>query len=372
MIHFFDALAECETKGTQVRICHYGDSPITNDGITSTVRRKLQVRFGDAGHGFLLLARPWGWYGHSNVFFDPGAGWESDPLFISRGDGLYGLGCVRFGAQVKGVTTTVGTVSGEEVGQSVSSFDVYYLAQPDGGSFAVDVDGTQNHEVSTANETVGSGYYRVNVPAGPHRMTIRTNGDGKVCLFGVVLESDSAGVQYDSLGLNGAFVGLLANYINNTHWAEQLRHRKPDLVILNYGTNESEFENLPMDRYEKDTREVIRRIRAAVPDASILLIGPMDRGKRGPGGAIVTRPMIAKLVGYQRRLAAETGCAFFDAFTAMGGDGTVARWRETRPHLMGGDFTHPTPQGAEIVGTLIYDAITKAYDERRSTCCPKQ
>ena len=30
---------------------------------------------------------------------------------------------------------------------------------------------------------------------------------------------------------------------------------------------------------------------------------------------------------------------------------------------MGGDFTHPTAQGAEIVGTLIYDAIIKAYEE---------
>jgi hypothetical protein len=31
---------------------------------------------------------------------------------------------------------------------------------------------------------------------------------------------------------------------------------------------------------------------------------------------------------------------------------------------MGGDFTHPTAQGAEIVGSLIYNAIIKEYEKR--------
>jgi hypothetical protein len=118
-----------------------------------------------------------------------------------------------------------------------------------------------------------------------------------------------------------------------------------------------------MDQYERDTKEAIRRIRAALPDVSIMLAGPMDRGARGAGGTIITRPMILKLVSYQRRIAAKTGCAFFDTFTAMGGEGTVARWYEARPKLMGGDLTHPTAQGAEIVGTLIYEAMIDAYEE---------
>jgi lysophospholipase L1-like esterase len=121
-----------------------------------------------------------------------------------------------------------------------------------------------------------------------------------------------------------------------------------------------------MDQYEQDTKEAIGRIRAALPGVSIMLVGPMDRGARGKGGGIVTRPMIPKLINYQRRLAAETGCAFFDTFTAMGGEGTVATWCEARPRLMGGDFTHPTAQGAEIVGTLVYDAIIKAYEEYKA------
>lgn len=362
----FASLLKTESDGTQTRICHYGDSPITNDGITSTVRRKLQLRFGDAGHGFILIDKPWGWYEHAGVIREASRGWQSDPMFISRGEHFYGLGGVSFTAASAGVSASFSTVRDGDVGRSVSAFDIYFLMRPRGGDFDIAVDDQQVESVSTASDDIKSGFHRVNVAEGPHKLTIRIVGNGEVQMFGVTLESSHSGVQYDSLGVNGAFIGLLAHYVDADHWAEQLRHRRPDLVIIGYGTNESQFERLPMDQYEQDTREAIRRIRAALPGVSIMLLGPMDRGMRGAGGGIVTRPMIPKLIAYQRRLAAETGCAFFDLFTAMGGDGTVARWCEARPRLMGGDFTHPTAQGAEIVGTLIYDAMMKAYDEHKT------
>jgi lysophospholipase L1-like esterase len=360
--NFYMALLKAEKGEGVVRISHYGDSPITNDGITSTVRRLFQTKFGDAGHGYILAGKPWGWYGHLGVTHSVSGGWKSEPMFISRGDHLYGLGGASFTASEAGVTASFGTAPDGEIGEKVTRFDIYYLAQPGGGELDIDVDGAAYGRLSTASDEVRSGFYQVELEAGRHEMTLRTVGNGEVRIYGVVLESGTRGVEYDSLGVNGAFIGLLAHYLDKEHWIEQLRHRRPDLVILAYGANESEYEGLSMEQYEKDTKEVIGRIRAALPRVSIMLLGPMDRGKRGEGGEIVTRPMIKQLTSYQRKIAAETGCAFFDTFTAMGGEGTVARWREARPRLMGGDFTHPTAQGAEIVGSLIYDAIIRAYE----------
>jgi lysophospholipase L1-like esterase len=359
--HFFSALLKAETGAARVVVSHYGDSPITGDGITSTVRRKLQLRFGDAGHGFVLTARPWGWYNHVGVRHDA-SGWVSDPMFISRGDHLFGYGGASFKTSAAGATATFSTADEGEVGRSVSAFDLYFLAQPGGGEFEVEVDGALHSRVTTGSETIHSGFHQAKVAAGAHTLTIRTIGNGEVRMFGVALANGERGVEYDSLGDNGAFIGLLANYMNESHWTEQLRRRRPDLVILNYGANESEFENWPMDKYERDTKEVIRRIRAALPEASILFVGPMDRGTRAKGGAIITRPTIPKLIAAQRRFATETGCAFFDTFAAMGGEGTVARWLTAKPKLMGGDFTHPTWQGSEVVGSLIHDAIIRAYE----------
>ncbi len=372
LTHFFNTLHTVETQCGQARISHYGDSPITNDGITATVRRKLQKRFGDGGHGFVLAGKPWGWYQHDAVTLEA-RGWQSNAMWYTRGDTLFGLGGANFIANTPSafasfatsLTTHFGTT---EFGQRVAAFDIYYLVQPNGGDLLIEIDGKAAQRITTISDTPRSAFHRVSVTAGDaHKLTLKPAGNGAVRLFGVVLDSGERGVQYDSLGVNGAFIGLLSHYLDETHWREQLRHRQPNLVILAYGANESEYENWPMDQYAQDMREAVRRIRAALPDVSIMFVAPMDRGQRGPGGTITTRPMIPKIVAAQRAIAAETGCAFFDTFTAMGGAGTVARWRQARPLLMGGDYLHPTTEGAEIVGTLLYDALMKAY-EKDSTC----
>jgi lysophospholipase L1-like esterase len=358
---FFASLNRTERGAGRVVITHYGDSPITNDGITLTVRRKLQARFGDAGHGFVLPVKPWGWYAHDGIEHLTGRGWDAQPIFISRGDHRFGLGGASLTASSPDATATIALTP-----KSKGAIEVYYLAQPGGGDFVIEVDEIERQRVATGSAETRSGFQRQEIEAGNHRLTIRPAGNGEARIFGVTIDAETKGVVYDSLGANGAFIGLLANYLDAEHWTEQLRHRQPALVVIGYGANESQFESLPMDRYERDTREVVRRIKTALPQASILFFGPMDRGERGAGGALVTRRMIPKLVDYQRRLAAETGCAFFDTFTAMGGEGTVARWAVARPKLMGGDWTHPTAQGSEVVGTLLYDALMKAYENYRA------
>ena len=48
----------------------------------------------------------------------------------------------------------------------------------------------------------------------------------------------------------------------------------------------------------------------------------------------------------------------------MGGEGSMARWFKVRPQLGGGDLTHPTPRGAEVLGDLLSDALVRAYEAR--------
>jgi lysophospholipase L1-like esterase len=195
---------------------------------------------------------------------------------------------------------------------------------------------------------------------------------GNVRLFGAVLENDRAGVVYDSLGVNGAFAGLLETVMNQQHWTEQLQHRHPDLVVLNYGTNESEYaSDVQMVRYENELREVVRRVHAALPGTAILIISPMDRGKRAPGNKVVTLESIPKIVAMQQRVARDSGCAFLNLFAAMGGQGTMARWHGGKRHLVGADLTHPNADGAATVGVLIYQALVDGYANYRARVSDK-
>jgi lysophospholipase L1-like esterase len=368
---FYASLARTDAKqpGSVTRVTHYGDSPITNDGITSTVRRLLQTRFGDAGHGFILMDRPWAWYGHDAITFTSGGGWDDQPMGPASNADEFGLGGVQFRASGPGKYARFAPASTGETGKNFSRMEVYYLQEPGGGQFNVSVNNESLHTVSTSSDALTSGFHEIKAPQpGANTFEVKSAG-GSVRLFGAVLENDGPGVVYDSLGVNGAYAGLLVSAMNEGHWSEQLRHRNPNLVIINYGTNESQYASADqMQRYEKDLHEVIRRVRSALPNVAILVVSPMDRGKRVPGGKIVTLPSIPMIVEMQRRVALEENCAFFNTFQAMGGEGTMAKWAagKGKDHLVGGDLTHPTAEGSEIVGRLIYEAINDGYTKYRA------
>jgi hypothetical protein len=94
---------------------------------------------------------------------------------------------------------------------------------------------------------------------------------------------------------------------------------------------------------------------------SCLLFGPLDQAERNERGAIVTLEKLPQIVEVQRSVAKREGCAFFDTYAAMGGEGSIARWRKARPRLATSDLRHATPEGYELTGNLYYKALLKAF-----------
>jgi hypothetical protein len=41
------------------------------------MRRILQTKYGDGGHGFVAAGRPWGWYLHQDVRHDAHGAWTA-------------------------------------------------------------------------------------------------------------------------------------------------------------------------------------------------------------------------------------------------------------------------------------------------------
>ena len=364
--HFFDALWRSERKepGAVTRIVHYGDSPTTADLITADARALLQHNYGDAGLGFILAAKPWAWYAHRGVQLS-GSGWSiHTPIHPDLRDRMYGLGGVAFITSGEATTRLVLQDQGQ------TSVEVSFLRQPGGGTITVSSGELTLGQVDTAAETAEAGFAAFDLH--PPTKEIEIHAAGNVRVFGITLEKAGTGVVYDSLGLNGAFTTILAHTFDQRHWTEQLQHRKPDLLILNYGTNESGFAPYVDKVYEKELRLAVSRLRAALPQCSLLIMSPMDRAERESGDEVRTLASLPRLVEIQRRVALETGCAFFDTFHAMGGDGTAARWYDAHPRLMSADFIHPTPAGARLVGERFYRALSQGLGEYKVSYIRKE
>ena len=352
---FYQSLwrTEAQESGAVTRVLHYGDSPVTADSITADARALLQEHFGDAGHGFILIAKPWAWYGHRGVDVR-GSGWHIEAASQSHArDGFHGVGGVSFDG-------STGASSQLVLHEDHARMEIKYLRQPGGGTLAVEADSSPIGKLETDGPEKQPAFKMFDLPSGARDIALVVER-GPVRMFGVSFEKDGPGVIYNSLGLNGGQVQMVVRFFEKAQWAAELEHERPDLVVVNYGTNESLYADYIERYYPGELREVIRRIKTAVPKASLLVMSPMDRGERNSLGQIVTPAALPRLVEIQRQIAAEMGCAFFNTFQAMGGEGTMARWYENQPRLVSADFTHPLPAGAKKVGVLLDQALESGF-----------
>ena len=355
MHFFYEALARTQARQGIAKVLHYGDSPVTADSITADARAMLQSQYGDAGHGFVLIAKPWSWYTHRGVDI-ASSGWivETASTAPRARDNLHGFGGVSF----KGVVGATSRIKLPDARHT--RLEVLYLRQPNGGEFRIDAAGEPIDTISTDGEGKSTGYASVALPEATSQVKL-TVTKGTVRLFGIELEKPGPGVIYDSIGLNGASVQHLLRFFDAGQWTEQLQHENPDLIVINYGTNESVYPKYVDSQYASELKQVLARVHAASPRSSILIMSPMDRGERTQG-VIRTMPIMPKIVDVQNQTAIDAGCAFFNTFQAMGGPGTMARWYDNKPRLVSADYTHPLPGGAAVIGKLLDQALVEGYE----------
>jgi lysophospholipase L1-like esterase len=360
LLGFYRALADTAQKKPNAitRVAHFGDSVVVGDYVTNTLRRKLQTEFGDAGHGFLLIANAWPAYFHNDVSRYATAGWTVSRIVGPYAeDGFYGLGGVSFKAHPN-TLARFGTAKTGTFGRNVSRFVLAYLEQPGGGKLQISVDGKVHTLLDTNGPLPKSAFFEIRVPDAEHEFEIYTK-EGQSRAFGVVLEREMPGVVYDAIGVQGARIRFLDKQ-DDAHWAEQLRWRAPNLVVYQFGANESGDGFLyPMVDYHRTMKEIVQQGQRALPGAGCLVIGAMDRAAK-VGEEIVSVRVIPHIIEEQRKVAAEVGCAFFDTYTAMGGATSMQTW--VKRGLGQADLTHPSGVGAEVIGNWIFRALMEGYN----------
>lgn len=366
---FFEALAQLEEDGTgTVRVLQWGDSHTAADFVTSEIRHLLQERFGDSGRGFMLLGRPWRSYRPKDVKLDAGGDWRAERILIAADpatlDGRYGLGGVSVESRDPSAWTTVATSSSTGFNRVASSFEVFFLKQPRGGSFRVLVDGAPRVTVSTAASSFSTGFVKVAVDKGEHEFEVRVIGDRRVRLFGATVENDGPGVVYDSLGVNGGFFHTPLRW-DAELLAEQVARRNPDLLVAMYGTNEADSRTINPSSYARMVRKTMARFRAGAPEAACMLFGPPDRRVASNGDDEPTQ--LDWIIDVQGEVASEIGCAFLDLRELMGGPGSYNWWTVRNPRLARGDGVHLTVQGYRELGRQVVEEILSAYEDYLDT-----
>ncbi len=350
---FYRALAagEAGTASVPVRVSFYGDSVSASDALPGRLRARLQDVFGDGGPGFVHAIQPHRFNHNEAVDRKSSGSWQTWGVSLAPvADDLYGVG----NATTEGagrIKLKTRTSSGK-----LARVELYYLAQPRGGSVDLKVDGKVAATIDTAATRKESRFESLAFADGSHEIEL-TVTDGRVRLFGFALER-AAGIVVDNMALVSC---TARNMLNNLadHWKGQLAHRAPDLVVIMLGTNEAQWlvGSKAMTEYERHWEQLLTPVRAGRPRGACLVMSPLDQAETRDGKLVPRQ--VGRMVAAQRKAAQAMGCAFWDTYTWMGGTGSAIKWN--RRGLLGSDFVHMSRKGTARVADGLADALFNGY-----------
>ncbi len=357
--HFFSDLSGLEKRSrkTSVRILWLGDSHTAADYLTGALRARLQSRFGAGGPGFVRVGvKP---YRHTQVHWACDGPWRVEPPQPARrapfDDGIFGLGGMRaFPADAPSFASfevSKGTAHGQ------LDWELWF-SLVEGASFRVDLAGvSQIVTPASAKDTLpGSGMTRLLLTGALSDKLQMTTVSGAPRFYGLTVEGSEPGLVLDTVGIDGARLATALAW-GEASFEAAVRARAPSLVALAFGTNEA-FDADKVEKYREQYRDLLKRLRRAMPDVDCLIVGPPDANAVSGG----SEPRVSEIDALQHSTAAELGCGYLSQLEIMGGPGSYGKWANKLPPLARGDRLHLTPKGYESVAEVLAQRLLAAYD----------
>jgi lysophospholipase L1-like esterase len=193
--------------------------------------------------------------------------------------------------------------------------------------------------------------------------TIHLQGKGAV--YGIS-QASSTGIIVDNIPMRGC-LGLVFTKIDSIQLSQFYRNENVTLIIMQFGGNAIPFNEKPttIESIVRGLRQQVRYIQSCAPHASILFIGPSDM-LTTINGVEQSYPMVAYMDRLLHKMALEEQIAYFSLFRWMGGNGSMARWKEIG--LASSDGIHFMRSGARKAGNAVAEwLVEKAQsDEKQS------
>ncbi|MBP9925669.1 MAG: hypothetical protein KBF45_06730 [Cyclobacteriaceae bacterium] len=189
----------------------------------------------------------------------------------------------------------------------------------------------------------------------------RFSNPDSLLVYGASFEN-GPGVYVDNFSMRGnSGMGLYS--ISEQLLQQFNQYQDYKLILLQYGLNlVTENDSMNYHAYQSRMIKVVNRLKEIFPKASIVLIGISDRGGN-VDGEIKTLPAIPRMRDTQREIAHQTKIAFWDLYSAMGGENSIVKFTSAKPPLAAKDYTHLNIRGGRKLAIKLANALL--YEENR-------
>lgn len=325
-------------------IFHFGASHIQSEVVTTEAKAYLHENFGDAGPGFLFPFSAAKTYGSINYKTNHTGTWTSAKSFQPNPKiplGVRGMTVETRDPAASFTLTFPGPVPKEEY-ELLLFFD-NNAQTPDFKLTVGEVDCLVDEALRSAY--AGKNYVKIPITQEIERIQVKllpSEKSGRLFRFyGMSLEKkDKSGVLYHSLGVGGSPFEAVLNLEKLREQSEVLR---PDLVILDYGTNNILYENKVTESLPKNVSKAIANFRAINPEILIVLTSTQDlfnKGRHIDAGIDFARVMDS--------LARANEVLYWNYYDLSGGYGQIKNWEQAG--YAKNDYIHLTSKGYRLKG----------------------
>jgi LysM repeat protein len=348
----FSGLTSAKTNGYSV--VHFGDSHIQAEGPTSVARKNLQALYGDAGRGMMFAYSAANSY--SSILYGTShtGNWTYAKSFQSAPKLPLGVSGMTVRTDEKNASLIFNLKQPNSSYQKLRVF-----IKKDTSSFDFKIVTAEDQISIKIKDHVSSNLPYIDIPitGNQSKITIQlvqnSPNQNFFEFYGMSLEtSQNKGLIYHSVGVGASQYGslLLEELLD-----EQLPSLNPNLIILDFGTNNYLYDNQVKPELGPQIEKIINNLRSIAPKATILLTSTQDlyyKSKHVTSG-IIFRNLIDSL-------AKKNHCLFWDWYAVSGGKKSLVKWRDAGYAQT--DLVHLTTKGYELKGQLLFEAIKNSLD----------
>jgi lysophospholipase L1-like esterase len=354
--NFYSKLENLFLNGeNQINIVQIGGSHIQADVFTAQIRNRFQNVNGglNAGRGMLFpyrLARTNTPYGYH---FDYSGSWDTyRNVEKNHSENLGITGITAITNDTSASLTLMFKPEFKEV-YKFNSMKIFHKI--DSFSFYAFIDSSLVDSVRVSADSTYSEYF-FNSYVDSLKIDFRKTDSiqNHFELYGILPQTDDAGVIVHNIGINGASVPsfLRCNLIE-----DQLKVIQPDLIIFGLGINDAYGRRFSQKEYENNYKELVRRIKTVSPETAFIYLTNNDSylyRRYVNRNGIEVQESIYKLAQYHN-------AGVWDLFEIMGGLNSVVLWE--RAGLSKRDKVHFTRTGYILIGDLLFDAMMKSFGD---------
>ncbi len=369
---FFEKLANVSNKKSKISILHYGDSQIEGDRMTNYIRQRLQNQFGGYGPGTIPATNVYNTFSFNQTYSDNFLRYAC----FSRAERLkskkYGaLGSAsRFTPEYELDTIDINTLETKTGWILVEASKKAYTRSREFNNVVLhytdckaktELKIYEGEKLIHEDTLIQDGKYHT-IPLafektpGPLKFEFTGKISPNICGFS--LEGDY-GVQVSNIGMRGSS-GTIWGKIDHGTLRPMFNQLNTELIILQFGGNAIPFftDSSKVERFARYFKSQIYTVKKLRPNSAIVVIGPSDMSELIEG-VHQTYKFLPYCVETLKAVSIETGSAYWDLYSAMGGANSMPAWVEQK--LAAQDYIHFSNAGAKIASQFFYEALMAEY-----------